>query len=191
MKLLSFILFGVMFLGVSEVGVAAEAEDYSKTINVFRESPAVAKFFKNSYGYAVFPTIGKAGFVVGGSYGKGQVYRGGKVTGKSTVVEGSVGFQFGGEAFSEIIFFKDKQAYDEFTSGGFEFDATAQAVAITAGAQVQGGTTGASAGASAGPKTGVQAETQYVNGMAVFVHAKGGLMVEFSIGGQKFTFEPI
>jgi lipid-binding SYLF domain-containing protein len=191
MKLLSLILSVALPLGFSMVSLAAEAEDYSKTINGFRESPAVAKFFKDSYGYAVFPTIGKAGFVVGGSYGKGQVYRSGKVTGKSTVVEGSIGFQYGGEAFSEIIFFKDKRTYDQFTSGSFEFDATAQAVAITAGAQVQGGTTGASAGASAGPKTGVQAETQYVNGMAIFVHAKGGLMVEFSIGGQKFTFEPI
>jgi lipid-binding SYLF domain-containing protein len=93
--------------------------------------------------------------VVGGSYGKGQVYRGGKVTGKSTVVEGSIGFQFGGEAFSKIIFFQDKRAYDEFTSGSFEFDASAQAVAITAGAKAQAGTTGVSAGASAGLKTGV------------------------------------
>jgi lipid-binding SYLF domain-containing protein len=186
MKLLSFFLLVIMPFVSPAVSVATEIEDYSKTIKVFRESPAVEKFFKNSYGYVVFPTIGKAGFVVGGSYGKGQVYRGGKVTGKSTVVEGSIGFQYG-----EIIFFQDKRAYDAFTRGGFEFDATAQAVVITAGAQVQGGTTGASAGASAGPKTGVQAETQYVNGMAVFVHAKGGLMVEFSIGGQKFTFEPV
>jgi len=191
MKRLALILFVMMSFTSSAVSFAAEVEDYSKTINVFRESPAVAKFFKDSYGYAVFPTIGKAGFVVGGSYGKGQVYRNGKVTGKTSVVEGSIGFQYGGEAFSEIIFFKNKQAYDKFTTGSFEFDATAQAVAITAGAQVQGGTTGASAGASAGPKTGVQAETQYVNNMAIFVHAKGGLMVEFSIGGQKFSFEPV
>jgi lipid-binding SYLF domain-containing protein len=191
MKLLPFILSAMMFVATSAVSVAADVEDYSSTINIFRDSPAVAKFFKDSYGYAVFPTVGKAGFVVGGSYGTGQVYRGGKVTGKSSLVEGSIGFQYGGEAFSEIIFFKDKQAYDRFTSGSFEFDATAQVVAITAGAQAQGGTTGASAGASAGPKTGVQAESQYVNGMAVFVHAKGGLMIEFSVGGQKFNFTPI
>ena len=191
MKRLALILFVMMSYTSFAVSFAAEVEDYSKTINVFRESPAVAKFFKDSYGYAVFPTIGKAGFVVGGSYGKGQVYRNGKVTGKTSVVEGSIGFQYGGEAFSEIIFFKDKQAYDKFTTGSFEFDATAQSVAITAGAQVQGGTTGASAGASAGPKTGVQAETHYVNSMAIFVHAKGGLMVEFSVGGQKFSFEPV
>ncbi len=180
-----------LVFGASFVSVAAEVEDYSSTINVFKDSPALAKFFEKSYGYAVFPTIGKAGFVVGGSYGKGQVYRGGKVTGKTSVVEGSIGFQLGGEAFSEIIFFQDKRAYDEFTSGNFEFGATAQAVVITAGAQAKAGTAGMSAGASAGPKTGVQAETEYVKGMATFVHSKGGLMYEASIGGQKFSFEPL
>jgi len=191
MKKLSLILVSLLIFGVSTVGVAAEEEDCLNTINMFKDSPAVEKFFKNCYGYAVFPTIGKAGWVVGGAYGKGQVYRGGKVTGKAKVVEGSIGFQFGGEAFSEIIFLQDKRAYDEFTSGNFEFGATAQAVVITAGAQTKAGTSGASAGASAGPKTGVQAETDYVKGMATFVHSKGGLMYEASIGGQKFKFEPL
>ena len=92
---------------------------------------------------------------------------------------------------SQIVFLEDKRAHDEFTSGNFEFGATAQAVAITAGAQAQAGTAGKSAGASAGPKTGAQAETKYHKGMAVFVHAKGGLMGEVSVGGQKFTFEPL
>jgi len=191
MKKMPLILVIALIFGVSAVAAAAEVEDYSSTINVFKDSPAVAKFFENSYGYAVFPTIGKAGFVIGGSYGKGQVYRNGKVTGKTSVIEGSIGFQLGGEAFSEIIFFQDKRAYDEFTSGSFEFGATAQAVVITAGAQAKAGTAGASAGASAGPKTGVQAETDYVKGMATFVHSKGGLMYEASIGGQKFTFDPL
>jgi lipid-binding SYLF domain-containing protein len=191
MKKMSLILIIALMFGVSTVAVAAEVEDYSSTIKAFKDSPAVAKFFKNSYGYAVYPTIGKAGFVIGGSYGKGQVYRGGKVTGKSKVIEGTIGFQIGGQAFSQIVFFEDKRAYDEFTSGNFEFGATAQAVAITAGAQAQAGTAGKSAGASAGPKTGVQAETKYHKGMAVFVHAKGGLMGEASVGGQKFTFEPL
>jgi lipid-binding SYLF domain-containing protein len=189
-KMTLTMVFAIIF-SFSIAAAAAEVEDYSSTINVFRESPAVAKFFKNSYGYAVFPTIGKAGWVAGGSYGKGQVYRGGKVTGKASVIEGSIGFQFGGEAFSEIIFFQDKRAYDQFTSGSFEFGATAQAVVITAGAQAQAGTAGKSAGASAGPKTGVQAETSYVKGMATFVHSLGGLMYEASIGGQKFKFEPL
>ena len=191
MKKTSLVLFVSISLVVSTVAMAAEVEDYSSTINAFRASPVVAIFFKNSYGYAVYPTVGKAAFVVGGSYGKGQVYRSGKVTGKSSIVEGSIGYQFGGEAFSEIVFFQDKRAYDEFTSGNFEFEATVQAVAITAGAQAQAGTTGASAGASAGPKTGVQAKTEYFKGMATFVQAKGGLMLEFSVGGQKFTFKPL
>lgn len=90
---------------------------------------------------------------------------------------------------SQIVFLEDKRAYDEFTTGNFEFGATAQAVAITAGAQA--GTAGKSAGASAGLKTGVQAETKYHKSMAVFVHAKGGLMGEATVGGQKFTFEPL
>lgn len=170
---------------------AAAAEDYSSTINVFRDSPIPAEYFKTAYGYTVFPTIGKAGFVVGGSYGVGQVYRGGKVTGKSTIIEGSIGFQAGGKAFSEIIFFKDKRAYDEFISGNFEFDATAQAIAVTVGAQVHGGTTGISAGASAGPKSDVQANPEYFNGMITFVHSLGGLMYELSLGGQKFSFEAL
>jgi len=185
-------LFVVAFIfGTSSAVMASDVEDYSSTIKVFSNSPVVEKFFKNSYGYALFPTVGKGGFIVGGSYGKGQVYRGGKVTGKSSIIEGSLGFQFGGKAFSELIFFQDKHAYEKFTSGNFEFDTTAQAIVITAGAEAQGGTTGVSAGASAGPKTGVQAEAQYHDGMATFVHSKGGLMIEVSLGGQKFTFEPL
>ena len=188
MKKLSALLVVALIFGISTF--AAAVEDYSSTINLFKDSPVPAKFFKTAYGYAVFPTIGKAGFVVGGSYGVGQVYRGGKATGKSSVIEGSIGFQAGGKAFSEIIFFQDKRAYNEFISGTFEFDATAQAVVITAGATASGGTTGVSAGASAGPKTGVQADTKYYKGTVTFVHAMGGLMYELSIGGQKFTYEP-
>ena len=168
----------------------AHADKFSDTMNVFKKSEAVQPFFKNAYGYAVFPTIGKAGIGIGGSYGTGQVYKGAKVTGEVSVVKGSIGFQLGAQAFSEMIFFEDKRAYDEFTSGNFDFDATASAVAITAGAQASAGTEGASAGASAGPATGKQAKTSYHKGMVVFVHAKGGLMYEASIGGQKFTFKP-
>lgn len=191
MKKLSLSLLLFVILALAAAPAVGQVEDYSSTISIFQDSPAVAKFFNDAYGYAVFPTIGKAGFIVGGSYGKGQVYRNGEVTGKATMVEGSIGFQLGGKAFSEIIFFQDKRAYDEFTSGSFEFDATAQATAITAGAQAKAGTAGASAGASAGPRTGVQAETRYVKGMATFVHSTAGLMYELSVGGQKFDFEPL
>ena len=191
MRRLAPFFLSVFFLGLAAHSAAAQADDYSSTIELFRSSPAVEKFFAASYGYAVFPLIGKAGFVVGGSYGKGRVYRDGVVTGTTSVIEGSIGFQAGGQAFSEIIFFQDERAYREFISGSFEFDATAQAVAVTAGVSAQAGTTGTSAGVSTGPRTGVQAETNYVKGFATFVHAQGGLMYEFSVGGQKFAFHPL
>jgi lipid-binding SYLF domain-containing protein len=166
----------------------AQADKILDTIEIFKKSEAVQPFLKSAYGYAVFPTVGKAGFGIGGAYGKGQVYRGGKVTGEAKLFKATIGFQLGGQAFSEIIFFKDKRAYDEFTGGNFEFDATASAVAITAGVQAKAGTEGATAGASAGPNTDTQAKARYHKGMAVFVHTKGGLMYEAAIGGQKFSF---
>jgi lipid-binding SYLF domain-containing protein len=171
------------------LSIPAMADSYTDTIAIYKKSPAVQPFFKNAYGYAVFPTIGKGGFIVGGAFGKGQVYQGGKVTGETSLIKASIGFQAGGQAFSQMIFFEDKRAYDEFTSGNFEFDATASAVAITAGVEAKAGTEGATASATAGPATGAQAKTNYHKGMVVFTHAKGGLMYEASIGGQKFSFK--
>lgn len=178
----------VFAAGLASSPVLADSHD--NTIAVFKESPAVQPFFASAYGYAVFPTVGKGGFIVGAAYGKGKVYQGGQATGTATITKLTVGLQAGGQVFSEIIFFEDKRAYDEFTSDSFEFDTNASAVVVTAGAQAQAGSMGASAGASAGPATGAQATIKYYKGMATFVHAKGGLMLEASIGGQKFTFEP-
>ena len=189
MKFFRFFILSAMMILISNFANLAQADNYSNTIELFKKSQAVQPFFENAYGYAVFPTIGKGGVGIGGAYGKGQVYRGGKVTGTTSLVKVTIGFQLGGQAFSEIIFFQDKRAYDEFTRGNFEFDAAASAVAITAGVQAKAGTEGATAGASAGPATGEQAETSYRKGMAVFVHAKGGLMYEAAIGGQKFSFK--
>jgi lipid-binding SYLF domain-containing protein len=126
MKKLKYILIlsiGLL-IALSPFSFADNDINYANTIKLFKESKALQKFFNTSYGYAVFPTIGKAGWIVGGSYGKGKVYRGGVVTGRVSVIEGSIGLQAGGKAFSEIIFFEDKRAYDEFTSDTFEFDAT-------------------------------------------------------------------
>jgi len=190
MKINRFPILMIMFILALALANPVQADKFTDTVNVFKKSEAVQPFFKNAYGYAVFPTIGKAGIGIGGSYGTGQAYKGGKVTGEVSVLKGSIGFQLGGQAFSQMILFEDKRAYDEFTSGNFEFDATASAVAITAGAQASAGTEGASAGASAGPATGAQARTSYHKGMVVFTHAKGGLMYEASIGGQKFKFKP-
>jgi lipid-binding SYLF domain-containing protein len=179
----------IAFTLVVALSGPALADKFTDTIEIYKKSEAVQPFFKNAYGYAVFPTVGKAGIGIGGSYGTGQVYRGGKVTGEASLIKATIGFQLGGQAFSQMIFFEDKRAYDEFTGGNFEFDATASAVAITAGAQAKAGTEGATAGASAGPATGKQAKASYHKGMAVFVHTKGGLMYEAAIGGQKFSFK--
>jgi lipid-binding SYLF domain-containing protein len=189
MKLNPSLLVLLMFL--SSFAFSAEVEDYSSSISVFKESAEAKPYFATAYGFAMFPTVGKGGFGVGAAHGKGQVYHGGKVTGKTTLTHLSIGFQAGGQAFSQIIFFEDKRAYDEFIRGNFEFDAQASAVAITAGAQAQAGTAGTTAGASSGPRSGVQAPTRYNKGMATFVHAKGGLMYEAAVGGQKFKFTPL
>lgn len=190
MKPIKILLLTMCALWIAGAGSPVSADEYQNTISIFRQSPAVQPFFENAYGYAVFPTVGKGGIVVGGAYGKGQVYRKGKITGDVTLSKVSIGFQLGGQAFSEIIFFQDRRAYDEFTSGSFEFDASMSAVVITAGAQAKAGTEGTTAGASAGPATGAQANIGYTKGLAVFVHTKGGLMYEAAIGGQKFDFTP-
>ena len=167
----------------------ASADEFESTIDMFRSSINDV-FFEESYGYAVFPTIGKGGIGIGGARGKGQVYKGGVHVGDTTMTQLTVGLQLGGQAYSQIIFFEDQRAYEEFTSEGFEFGAQATAVAITAGASASAGTTGTGAGASAtGGQTG-KAGGDYYKGMAVFTFAKGGLMYEASIGGQKFSYRP-
>ncbi len=167
------------------VAQPAMADEYAGTIASFKKATEAQGFFEHAYGYAVFPTIGKGGFIVGGAHGKGQVYRGTAMAGRTSMTQLSIGFQLGGEAFSQIIFFENKHAYDRFTAGNFEFSAQAQAVAIVIGVQAQTGTTGTSSGAG-----DVQFKGIYQNGMAIFTKVKGGLMYEASVAGQKFTFEP-
>jgi lipid-binding SYLF domain-containing protein len=168
----------------------AHADKYSDTVQLFRNAGESSTFFHKSYAYAVFPTVGEAGFVVGGALGKGHVYVHGRLAGDTTMGQVSAGFQAGGKAYSQIIFFEDKRALDEFESGSFEFSAGASAVAITAGASASAGTSGASAGASGGEKD-ARATGVYEKGMAVFSIAKGGLMYAATIAGQKFSYKPL
>jgi lipid-binding SYLF domain-containing protein len=168
----------------------AHADDYTTTINKFKKAGESASFFNNSYGYAVFPTIGKGGVGIGGAHGKGHVYEKGAYVGDASMTQVTVGAQLGGQAFSQIIFFEDKRAFDQFTTGEFEFGAQANAIAITAAAGAS-----ASTGAGAGTNKSVSSDTAatkggYKDGMAVFTVAKGGLMYEASIGGQKFSYKP-
>jgi lipid-binding SYLF domain-containing protein len=189
MKRIGFITLAVMMIMVT-APFSVFADSHADAIAVFKTSPVVMPFFETAYAYAVFPTVGKGAFFVGAVYGKGKVYRGGTATGTATLSKMTIGPQVGGQAFREIIFFEDQRAYDEFTRGAFEFDANASAVAITAGIQAQAGSMGLSANASLTPSNGKQADTKYRKGVAVFVHIKGGLMLEAAVGGQLITFEP-
>lgn len=147
----------------------APSEDVQKTIGRFKEAdPGMADWFAKAAGYAVFPSIGKGGIGIGGAHGGGEVITGGQAIGKTKVTQVTVGLQLGGQSFSEIIFFKNQKDLDSFVEGNFEFNAQVSAVAVTAGASADAG---------------------YDHGVAVFTMAKGGLMYEASVGGQKFSFD--
>ncbi|HTT11010.1 MAG TPA: YSC84-related protein [Burkholderiaceae bacterium] len=166
----------------------ARADDYTDTVNVFKKASESKAFFANCYGYAVFPTIGKGGVGIGGAHGTGRVYEKGNYIGDASMTQITVGAQLGGQAFSQIIFFEDKRALDEFTTGEFEFGAQATAVAITAAAGAQAGTGGTGASKNVGTEN-AKVVGSYQKGMAVFTVAKGGLMYEATIGGQKFSYK--
>lgn len=133
------------------------------------KDPGLEIFFKRAHGYAIFPTVGKAGIGIGGAYGEGEVYRKGTYIGNTSLSQISFGLQLGGQSYTEIIFFKDKRALDDFTQGNFKLSAEASAVALTAG---------------------VSADTDYSDGVAIFTMPKKGLMYEAAVAGQKFDFTP-
>ena len=168
----------------------AWADSYSDTTSLFKRAGDSAQYFTRSYAYAVFPTVGEGGFIIGAAIGKGRVYVNGQYVGDTTMTQVSAGFQAGGKAYSQIIFFEDKRALDEFESGTFEFAAGASAVAVTAGANASAGTNGATSGASGGEKDATTNSAGYQKGMLVFTIAKGGLMYAAALAGQRFSFTP-
>src|ERR1700682_1007425 len=184
-RMLRFLLITLSILS----GSAAVADDYSDTVALFKNAGESASFFNDCYGYAVFPTIGKGGLVVGGAHGKGRVYEHGKYVGDTSMTQLSVGLQAGGQAYSMIIFFQDRRAFEEFTRENFEFGAGGVGVGITAAASGQLGTTGASAGAVGGKRDATTAGKNY-KGLDVITIAEGGAMVPAAVAGQKFTYKP-
>jgi lipid-binding SYLF domain-containing protein len=147
-----------------------DREAVEEALQSFRKAePRLKVYFENAYGYAIFPTVDKAGLFVGGAYGTGKVFVGGKDVGHATLSQGSIGLQIGFEAYSELIFFGNKAAFEAFKAGQAKFAANATAYAIKAGAA---------------------ATANYSDGVAVFVKGKGGLMADASLGGQTFTFVP-
>jgi lipid-binding SYLF domain-containing protein len=183
----------LLFSLIAMAGQSAWAEDsYAKALNAFKNAGESGRFFDTAYGYAIFPTIGKGGMGIGGAYGEGRVYAAGQYVGNTSMTQLTLGFQLGGQAFSQIVFFQNATAYQEFTSGNFEFSAQATAVAITAGLSADASTTGGlSAGASGGMNDATTAHGGYRRGLAVFTIAKGGLMFEAALGGQKFSYTPL
>jgi lipid-binding SYLF domain-containing protein len=179
----------MMLAMFSFVTTMSHADEYDETMAIFKGAGESATYFKNSYGYVVFPSVGKGGLGVGAAHGKGRAYEKGKYVGDVTMNQVSIGLQAGGQAFHQIVFIEDKRAWDEFTSGNFEFDATVQAVAITAAATASAGSAGSSAGASGGHKD-AKTVGKYHKGLAVFTVAKGGLMYQAAVGGQKFKYKP-
>ena len=117
------------------------------------------------------------------------MYSKGAYVGDTSMTQVTVGLQLGGQAYSQIVFLQDARAFNEFTSGSFQFGAQVQAVAITAGAGATTSTAGNTAGASGGRNDAATAG-QFVRGMAIFTVARGGLMYEASVGGQRFSFRP-
>jgi len=182
---LVFLLFGLM-------SQMARADEYDDAINSFKNAGESGAYFDKSYGFAVFPTIGKGGIGIGGAHGSGRVYREGVVIGTSKMTQLTVGFQLGAEAFSQIIFFETEGALNNFTAGNFEFSADASAVAITAGASASANTGGGTSTAlSAGKNDATTSTLGFRKGMAIFTVAKGGLMYQATLGGQKYSFTPL
>jgi len=125
---------------------------------------------KKAHAYAIFPEVGKGGFIVGASHGAGEVYKRGKLIGRSRMTQTTVGAQVGGQTYAEVILFKNKKALDRFKAGRFEGSAAATAI---------------------GGKKGAAAASKYKDGVAIIILPIKGAMAEAAGGGQKFAFEPV
>ncbi len=180
MKLIRYVTaaaIGLSCIGCSSSGASSNPNsvdsqvlklEVDDAITVFKSrDPSLSKFFDSAEGYAVFPSVGKGGLVVGGAYGEGHVFEKGARIGHTALSQGSIGLQIGGQEYREIVFFKDKATLDAFKAGSFEFAGNASAVAVRSGAATP---------------------VDYRDGVAVFTMTKGGLMLEASIGGQKFDY---
>lgn len=131
------------------------------------DDPDMSNFFNTSYGYIILPNVGKGGLGIGAAAGNGVAYEGGAKVGFAKMTQVTIGFQAGGQAYSEVVFFEDKEAFERFKNNKIEMSAQVSAVAAASGASLN---------------------AKYVDGVAVFTRTKGGLMYEASVGGQQFKF---
>jgi lipid-binding SYLF domain-containing protein len=167
---LRFLAALILLLPAVSVG-AADTREAAAVVTHFKEKdPGMEEVFARARGYAVFPTVGKGGVGLGGAHGSGYVYEDGKLIGRASLTQVTVGLQLGGQAYSEVVFFESAEALDNFRRGHLKLDAQASAVALKARAA---------------------ADLAYRNGVAIVTMAKGGLMYEATVGGQKFSFHPL
>ena len=166
LTLIALLLVAFSFNAYAQKDVSAKSAEAIAEMK--KTNDKIGKYFNSAYGYAVFPSIGKGGLGVGGATGNGTIYKGGAVVGDCRMTQVSFGFQAGGQAYSEVIFFQNADAFKRFTGDNFEFAAQASAVAITEGGSI---------------------DVDYRDGILIFTHAKGGLMYEAAVGGQKFKTE--
>ncbi len=166
---LAFVLVGVAFSTARAGWDPAEADRAKDAVEYFKKNaPMLDRYFEHAYGFAVFADVFKGGFMIlGGGHGKGYVYEQNRLVGHSSITQLNVGPQLGGQSFSEIVFFKDQADLDNFKQGNYELNA--QVTAIVA-------------------STGMATNTDYSNGVAVFVLPKAGVMAEATVGGQKFSY---
>jgi lipid-binding SYLF domain-containing protein len=173
-----FVLMGALLIGnivtgnaESKVPNPALDKETQNAIAIFKKTDSeLEKLFKKSAGYAVFPTVAKGAIGIGGAHGAGQVYEKGKLIGTASLTQVTIGFQLGGQGYSEVIFFENKEALDNFKESKFALSAQVSAVAAAEGAS---------------------SNAKYEQGVLVFTIAKTGLMYEASVGGQKFKFTPV
>ncbi|MEI6756586.1 MAG: hypothetical protein FDX18_03505 [Chlorobium sp.] len=166
------LLFAAVFAGTARAGWDPADEDRAKdAVEYFKKNvPSLDRFFERAYGFAVFADVYKGGFMIlGGGHGNGFVYEQNKLVGHSTITQLNVGPQLGGQSFSEIIFFKGQEDLDNFKKGNYELNAQVTAIIVSAG---------------------MATNTDFSNGVAVFVLPKAGVMAEATVGGQKFSYRP-
>ncbi|MEA2707591.1 MAG: hypothetical protein QOF78_192 [Phycisphaerales bacterium] len=169
--LVTMLIIGCQTAPKTEAKKASLEQDAQSALKQMEAAdPALADVVSRAYAYAIFPHVGKGGLIVGGGYGRGVVYEQGRQIGFADMTQASVGAQIGGQSFSELIVFENKEALDRFKNNQLTFSANASAVAV---------------------KKGAASSMKYENGVAVFVMPRAGLMAELSVGGQKFTFSPV
>lgn len=155
----------------TDAGKERLADNIAVTMKTLKDKdPGLRDFLDRADAYAIFPSVGKGGIGIGGSYGRGEVYEHGKRVGYADISKATIGAQLGGQEFTEIIAFETPQAFDQFRSGKLQFDATASAVAL---------------------KSGVARTARYSHGVAIFIDIKSGAMFEAVVGGQSFSYQPL